>query len=503
LLFAAALGVLPFLGGEFLPELNEGSYTIHMAGLPGTSLGESLRVGAKVQVELAALPVVDQVAQQVGRAELSEDIWGVNYSELMVEMKPLDGEAAEEARDQLREVLVKFPGYYFSIKPFLTERIEEILTGTVAQVAVRIYGPDLVELDRLAGATAAVLRQVPGACDVAIEQQTGVPEVRLKADAAQCSRYGLRPVQLLEALQTAFQGTPVNEVYEGTRRYDLVVRLAAEVRQDLKAIRALPIDTPAGGRIPLENLVSIEPTTGRALIAHEGTSRRALVQCNVRGRDVDSFVREVRAAISRAVPTPKDYSVEFGGAAQAAATARNEILTLSLAVFLGIAVLLYAAFGSGRLLVLVLANLPFALVGGVAAVLLSGGWMSIGALVGFVTLLGISTRNSIMLISHYQHLVEVEGQTWGRELVVRGAIERLGPILMTALVTGLGLLPIAVGGSAAGREVEQPMALVILGGLATSTALSLLVLPTLVGRFARFRREPINTHFVPEQTPES
>ncbi|MHB8971962.1 MAG: efflux RND transporter permease subunit [Pirellulaceae bacterium] len=219
-------------------------------------------------------------------------------------------------------------------------------------------------------------------------------------------------------------------------------------------------------------------------------SRRALVQCNVRGRDVSGFLAEAQNAILAQIPQRSDYVFEFGGEAQAATAARNEILALSAAVLLGIIVLLYAVFNSWRLTALVLSNLPFALVDGVAAVLLGGGIMSIGALVGFVTLFGISTRNSIMLVSHYQHLVEADGCSWNRSLVIRGALERLGPILMTALVTALGLLPIALGGSSAGQEVEQPMAIVILGGLVTSTALNLLVLPTLIGWFGRFNITP-------------
>jgi CzcA family heavy metal efflux pump len=485
LLCAAAAATLPFLGGEFLPELNEGAYSIHMAGLPGTSLPESLRVGAQVQRELAGLPVVSQICQQVGRAELSEDVWGTNYSEVHVALKPLSGDEAENARDQLRAVLARFPGYYFSIKPFLTERIEEIISGTTAQVAIRIYGADWPVLDRLASDVATELRQLDGARDVVVEQHSGVPELRLVANRAQCARYGLRPGHLLELLQTAFHGTTVNEAYEDARVVEVAVRLAPEVLGSVAAMRELPIDTPLG-RIPLGRLVDVVSTSGRALIAHEGASRRALVQCNVRGRDVNRFLRDAERAIQQRVACPQDYVIEYGGEARAAATARSEVLALSAAVLAGVAVLLFAAFGSWRLLLLVLANLPFALVGGVAAVLLSGGWLSIGALVGFVTLFGISIRNSIMLLSHYQHLVEEDAQPWNRATVLRGATERLGPIVMTATVTALGLLPIAVGGAAAGREIEQPMALVILGGLVTSTVLNLLVLPALAARLVRF-----------------
>jgi CzcA family heavy metal efflux pump len=487
LLFAAAAAVLPFLGGEFIPELNEGNYTIHAASLPGTSLAESLRVGSQLQKELADLPEVSQVCQQVGRAELSEDIWDTNYSEFQVEMKPLEGEEAETARDELAKVLVRYPGYYFSIKPFLTERIEEAISGTTGQVVVRIFGPDLDELDRLAQATAEVLRDVPGASNVVVEQQTGVPEFRFRANLPQCERCGVRPVQVLELLRTAVHGTTVNQVVEDNRVIDTVVKLTPKTRPDLETLRGIPVETPTGN-VPLGNLVEITSTTGRALIAHEGTGRRALVQCNVRGRDVSGFLSDAREAVRRTVRGRKNYIFDFGGEAQAARTARDELLALSAAVLLGIAVLLYAALGSWRLMLLVLSNLPFALVGGVVAVVFSGGTLSIGAMVGFVTLFGISIRNSIMLISHYQHLVAEEDQLWCRETVVRGALERLGPILMTASVTALGLLPIALGGTSAGREVEQPMALVILGGLVTSTVLNLLVLPTLVGRFARLEK---------------
>lgn len=484
-LVVAALAAIPWMSGEFLPELNEGTYSIHMAGLPGTSLTESLRVGAAVQKGLAALPIVDQVAQQVGRAELSEDIWGSHYSELQVVLKAPEGRESESPRNQLREVLARFPGFYFSIKSFLTERIEEIISGTTADVAIRIYGSELGELDRLAEAMGRVLRRVRGASDVLVEQQAGVPELRFEIDREGCERSGIRPGQLLEVLHTTFQGMAVNEVYEGTRVVDLVVRLSPKGSGSLDDIRKILIDTPAAGRVPLGTLVTATRHDGRAVISHEGTSRRGLVQCNVQGRDVAGFLTEVRQRVDQEVAWPQGYTVEYGGEAAAARTARNELFALSAAVLVGIAILLYAALDSWRLLMLVLVNLPFALVGGVAAVLLCGGEVSLGALVGFVTLFGISTRNSIMLVSHYQHLVEDEGQPWETATVIRGAVERLGPILMTASVTALGLLPIAIGGSSAGREVEQPMAVVILGGLVTSTLLNLVLLPALVGRFAR------------------
>ena len=492
-LCAAGLAVLPLLGGEFMPELNEGTYSIHMAGLPGTSLQESLRVGARVQKTLAALPVVRQVCQQAGRAELSEDIWGTNYSEIHVDMQPVEGADAEQAREQLRDAILPFPGYYFSIKPFLTERIEELLSGTTAEVAVRVFGPDLDTLDRLADDVARVLRSVPGATDVMAEQQAGTPELRWIVDRQQCDRQGVRPGQVLDVLQSILQGVVVGQVYESGRPVDLVVRLSAGHGLGQRGLEGIFVDGAHGRRVPLVQLVRSVAGDGRSLIGHDGTSRRALVQCNVRGRDVSSFVDDARTTLERQLKLPKDYFLEFGGEAQAARAARDELLLFSALAIVAVCVLLYAAVGSWRLLVLLLANLPFAMVGGVAALLTGGAVVSIGAMIGFVTLFGISIRNSIMLVSHYQHLVEEEGRTWDSATAIQGALERLGPILMTALVTALGLFPMAIGGPGAGREIEQPMAVVILGGLITSTLLNLLVLPTLVRHFGRLeaRTSPV------------
>jgi Cu/Ag efflux pump CusA len=486
LLCLAALATLPFFGGAFLPELQEGHLILHMSAVPGTSLAESLRLGHEVTRELLRNPHIESVSQQVGRAELADDVWGTNYSEFNLGLKPLSGEEAESVQAEIREALVRFPGVYFAINSFLTERIEETMTGVTAQVVVKIFGDDLEILDRKAREVAAIISSIRGAADVQVQSPPGAPRevVRLRPERLQ--RYGMDPVQVLDAVQTAYQGTVVGQTYQGNRVSDITVVLDEAMRRDPENVGALLLRSSAGINVPLRELADVEQVNGRYGILHDGTRRRQAVTCNVRGRDVATFVADAKRRVAAEVPFPTGTYAAFTGASEAQAQARREILTYSLVSAVGIVLLLSIVFRRPRNLLLVLANLPFALVGGVLAVFFTGGWLSVGALVGFVTLFGISTRNSIMMVSHYEHLVDVEGVAWGREAAIRGATERLLPILMTALVTALGLLPLAIGSGEPGREIEGPMAIVILGGLLSSTALNLLVLPALTLRYGRF-----------------
>ena len=301
------------------------------------------------------------------------------------------------------------------------------------------------------------------------------------------ARWGFDAVRVLDDVQTAFGGDTVGQVYPGNRVFDVSVILAPNERDSVEAIGALPLRGPDGNYVPLRQLADIYETSGRYIILHEGARRVQTITCNVQGSDPTSFVDEARRRISKLSFAPGTY-VEFAGTAAAQAQSRHDLLVHSLLAGLGIVLLLSVVMGNYRNLLLVLANLPFALVGGVLAVVITGGTLSLGSLIGFVTLFGITLRNSIMMISHYEHLVDVEGMTWGMETAFRGASERLAPILMTALVTGLGLLPLAIGSGDPGREIEGPMAVVILGGLVTSTVLNLLVLPTLALRYGRFEK---------------
>jgi CzcA family heavy metal efflux pump len=486
----AAVAMLPFFGGSFLPELREGHFIVHMSAVPGTSIEESLRLGGAVTRELLRNPHIRSVAQLVGRAEKSDDTWGTHYSEFNVDLKPLSGDEAERVPEEIREALAKFPAVSFAIKPFLTERIEETLSGVTAQVAIKLFGDDLQMLDRKAREVGRVLAGTRGAADVTVEAQPTVPEITIRVRPERLTQLGLEPVQVLEAVEAAYQGTVVAQTYQGTRVTDVTVILAPEGR-DPETIGALMLRNAEGARFPLRELTDIEATTGRYAVIHDDTRRRVLVTCNVRGRDVESFVAEARRQIASEVVMPAGVYPVFSGAAEAQAVARREILLYSLLAGVGIVLLLAVVFHRWQNLLLVLANLPFALVGGVLAVLLTGGWLSVGSLVGFVTLFGISTRNSIMLISHYDHLVTQEAMTWGPEAALRGAAERFAPIVMTALVTAFGLLPLAIGSGAPGREIEGPMATVILGGLVTSTLLNLLVLPTLALRYGRFEKSTV------------
>ncbi len=486
ILCAAALASVPFFGGEFLPDLKEGHFIIHMSAVPGTSVAETMRIGNALTRELKKHPFVDTVAQQIGRAELADDTWPVNYEEMHVELKPLSGEDAERAETEIRRTIANFPGVNFAVRRFLGERIEETVSGVTAEVLIRIFGDDLDVLDRKAMEVAQVVAGVRGAAGVQVQSPPGAPRVMVRLRPDRLRQFGFRPVDIMDAVSAAYEGAPVAQTYEANRVFDVAVILDDRVRRDPEAVGNLLLANQDGLRVPLRQLADVSEDAGRTAILHDGARRRQAVTCDVRGRDLTSFVAEVQRAIAGKVSFPAGVYAAVGGASEARAQAQREIVMHSLVAAIGILLLLSIVFRNMRNLLLVLANLPFALVGGVLAVFATGGLVTIGAMVGFVTLFGITMRNSMMMISHFEHLVESEGMTWGIEAALRGASERLVPILMTAIVTALGLLPLALGSGEAGREIEGPMAVVILGGLATSTALNLLVLPTLALRHGRF-----------------
>ena len=488
LVCVAAVATLPFFGATFLPEFREGHYLVHMSAVPGTSLDESFRLGAQVTEALKRDPRVRAVAQRIGRAELSEDTWGTHYTEFEVDLVPLTGRAAETVQDDLRRILATFPGVNFAIRGFLAERIEETLTGSTAELVVRVYGDDLDSLDVAARRVAEALARTPGATDVQYDPPPVAPDVTVRLRPDDLPLYGLRADAVLSTIETATRGARVAQTFEGNRATDVVVTLMPEHRARPEDLLALPVTSASGRQVELGRIADIARTTGRFVIAHVGARRVQTVTANVSGRDPEGVTRDFEESLGRSTVLPAGVYAEVGGTGTAQRAARRELLRDSLLAAAGIVMLLWVAFGESSRLLLVLANLPFALVGGVLAVFATGGLLSLGSLVGFVTLFGIATRNAVMLISHYDHLVAVEGALWGRDAAIRGALERLGPILMTALVTALGLLPLALGSGDPGREIEGPMAIVILGGLLTSTALSLFVLPPLALRFGRFDR---------------
>ena len=482
----ATFATLPLFGGGFIPELREGHFIVHMSAVPGTSLQESQRLGRQVTQALLKLPFVHAVGQRVGRAEKADDTWGTHYSEIDVDLKPLQGEEAESAQAEIRKALAAFPGVNFSVKTFLTERVEETLSGYTASVVVNVYGDDLDTLDAKAQEIAKVLGRVPGATEIQVQSPPGTPQLMVRLKQDQVARWGLTPVEVLEAVRTAFDGEPVGQTYEGNRVFSVAAIVAPSQRSSIDDIGRLPLRTPDGNYVALRQVAEIYQTSGRYVVLHNGARRVQTVTANVGGRDVGSFVNDAKRAVASGVSLPPGSYVEFTGAAEAQAHSTHDLVAHSLLAGIALVLLLSLVMGSTRNLLLVLVNLPFALVGGILAVFAGGGWLSIGAMVGFVTLFGITLRNSIMMLSHYEHLVTDQGLRWNLETAIRGASERLSPILMTALVTALGLLPLALGSGDPGREIEGPMALVILGGLVTSTALNLLVLPGLALRYARF-----------------
>lgn len=484
-LILVGCAALPFFSTSFIPELKEGHYILHMSTAPGTSLDQSLALGTRVTEALRRLPEIRSVSQRVGRAEKSDDIWGPHYSELDIDLVPLSGEESEAAQGKIRRVLSGFAGANMSLKTFLTERVEETLSGTTAPVAVNIFGDDLDVLDAKAAQVARILKAIPGAGDVQVLAPPGLPQLGIRLRPADLERWGLNPVDVLDAVRTAYQGDVVGQTFEGDRAFNVIALLDQASRNDPASIGSLPIRTPTGTFVPLRQLADIVPSSGRYQVRHDGGRRVQTVTANVAAADVARVVAAAKGQLSK-LSLPAGSYVTFAGTAQAQSDARRDLLLNSAIAAVGVILLLSVVTRNWRNLLLVLANLPFAMVGGVLAVLLTGGQLSLGALVGFVTLAGITLRNSIMMISHFEHLVAVDGHEWNAATAIEGASDRLVPIMMTSLVTALGLLPLAVAMNDPGREIEGSMAAVILGGLLTSMALNLLVLPTLALAFGRF-----------------
>ncbi|MCC7292265.1 MAG: efflux RND transporter permease subunit [Phycisphaerales bacterium] len=496
----AVFFVLNRFGHEFLPEFREGHFVVQISTVPGTSLPETMRFGQRVardlfdHVRVNDQPVLATIEHQAGRAELGEDPWGPHRSELHIELEPeVSGKDQADVQAQIRDRLDQYPGLTYEVLTFLGDRISETISGETASVVINIFGDDLDQLDLKASQIAGVLDTVAGAADVHVASPPGMPAQIIRLRPQRLTDLGFRPLDVLTDIETAYQGVVVAQTVEADRVYDVRVILAEEARAQPETIGDLSLRSLDGRLVPLRLLADVTATNGRYMVLHEGARRRQTVLCNVEDRDVGSFVREARRRVAQ-ISLPPGLYVEFSGEAQAAAAARNELMLHSGVAGLGIVLLLATVFAGIRKLMLVLMNLPFALIGGVLAVALTGWTLSIGSVIGFVTLFGITMRNSVMMISHFEHLVAQEGMPWGEAAVLRGASERLIPVLMTALVTGLGLLPIALGSGEVGREIEGPMAIVILGGLFSSTLLNLLLLPTFYLGFGQRRAaEPIQS----------
>jgi CzcA family heavy metal efflux pump len=483
-LFGAAAAALTGAGTAFLPEFHEGSLTVQANTLPGTSLAKSDEIGRRVEQILLAQPEVVATARRTGRAEYDEHVQGVEAAEIDVGLRESD-RPREELLAELRRQFSTLPGTNVTIGQPISHRIDHMLSGTRANIAVKVFGDDLGTLRRLGERVRQAMAGVPGVADLSLEQQMDVPFVRFILNRASIARYGLRPGDVAEAIETSFAGAVVGRVFDRGSAFDLVVKLDASNSEDFDRVADLPIDTPTGATVPVRVLADVRREEGPNMVLRENVQRRIVVSCNVAGRDLGGVVADIQRAVSQEVTLPSGYRVEYGGQFESEESASQRLLALGALVIAALFMVLVLAFGRARDALLVMVNLPLALIGGVAGVFLAGGVLNVATLIGFITLFGIATRNGIMLVSHIRHLMEEEGVGDFREAVLRGAEERLAPILMTALAAGLALVPLALGGGQTGREIQTPMAVVILCGLMTSTLLNMLVVPAMYLRWGR------------------
>jgi len=485
-LAAGAALLLPFLGRSFLPEFNEGALTINAVTLPGTSLAESDARGRSIEKILLAFPEVVSTARRTGRAELDEHAQDVNSTEIEARLRRTD-RPREEFLEALRMAFARVPGTSFTIGQPISHRIDHMLSGTRSGIAVKLFGDDLFTLRLYAEQMRRVMEEVDGTVDVAIEQQIDIPQIVVDFDLDRVARAGTHRGELAETMEDALAGKKVTQVLEGQRTYDVVVRYPYQDR-DVDDLRRLPIDVPGHGLLPLGMLAEVRRDVGPNTIVRENTQRKMVIMANVSGRDLGSVVADIRAQVASKVRLPEGYHVVYGGQFENQERASRTLFLLGLAVVVGIFLVLQLAFESSTRALVIMANLPLALIGGVIAVFATDRILSIGSLVGFITLFGIATRNGIMLLSHYDHVRKVEGASLD-EAVHRGSLERLSPVLMTALCAGLALVPLVIAAGEPGNEIQAPMGVVILGGLLTSTLLNLFVVPALY--LWTSRREPV------------
>jgi CzcA family heavy metal efflux pump len=481
---AAALAVLPFLGHSFLPPFNEGSLTISVVSPPGTPLAAGDALGRQVEQALLAFPEVVSTSRRTGRAERDEHVQGVNASELEVVLRP--GRPKAELLGEMRQAVATIPGVGVSFGQPISHRIDHMISGSRTNLAVKIFGPDLAVLRDLSTSAERLLHDVPGIVDLSNQEQASVPQLLIDFDRQAMARQGLTPADLAQSVEALFQGTPAGEIVEGGLTSRVVVRYPERLRARRDQLDSLPVTTPDGHRIRLGDVAQVRFDLGPGLIRRESVERVAMVTANVTGTDLTGVVERARRALAAGLPLPEGYRIVFGGQFEEAARSLRNLALLGAGLLVAMHGLLYLAFRSHRQALIVLVNLPLALIGGLAAVGLGGRGLSVASLVGFITLFGIATRNGVLLVSHYGNLMRDEGLPL-REAVVRGSNERLAPVLMTALTAGLALVPLVLAGDEPGNEIQSPMAEVILGGLLSSTFLNLVVVPVLFRRWGQPR----------------
>lgn len=489
-LFALTMATLPFVGTSFLPEFNEGTLTVNVQAQPGTSLAESNRIGQISEKLILEVPEVISTGRRTGRAELDEHAEGVHYTEIDVDLKETD-RTREEILASIREKLAVVPGVTVNVGQPISHRLDHLQSGVRAQIAVKLFGDDLATLRSKAEEIRNAINTVEGATDVSIERQVLIPQVRFNVDRAKAAQYGLQPGEITQTLETALNGRIVSQAIEGARRYDVAVRFDDVSRNSIDALRNVTIDTPQGTQIPISAVATIENLPGPNQILRENAKRRIVIGSNVAGRDLGSVAQEIQQKIAAQVSLPEGYFIEYGGQFEATREATRTLSLLTIFSLVAIFFLLIKALGDWRSALQVMINIPLALIGAVIALLLSGGVFSIATLVGFISLVGITSRNGIMMISHYLHLMKEEGEDFTEEMIIRGSLERLVPVMMTALTAGLSLLPLAIAADAPGKEILHPLAVVVLGGIITSTLLDQIVTPAVFYKFGRPSAERI------------
>lgn len=465
-----------FLGEEFLPDFKEHDFLMHWVEKPGTSLEAMGRITTRVSKELRSIPGVRNFGSHIGRSEVADEVVGPNFTELWISLDPDVDYDATVAK--IQEVVDGYPGLYRDLLTYLRERIKEVLTGSSATIVVRVYGENLDILDEKAKEVRNFISDVRGVADLKVQPQIMVPQVEIRFRPEVAAYFGLNSGMVRNAVALLINGVKAGEFYENQNIFDVVVWGTPEVRANLDKLRSLKIETPVGAIVPLNDVADIIVAPVPNQITRESASRYTEVTCNVRGRDLGSVTREIKNVINK-ITFDSGYHPEILGEYAAQQASRNRIIMLSIMSVAGIFLILHVSFNSARLALIVFMGLPFALIGCVISTFVGGGVLSLGSLVGFITVLGISARNSIMLISHYNHLERVEGNPFDINLIIRGSMERLVPILMTTMTTGLALLPIIIGGNLPGQEIEHPMAIVIIGGLVSSILLNLFVLPVM------------------------
>lgn len=480
--FAGAIALFSTMGQSFLPEFNEGSAVVSAVAKPGVSLDVNDQLGDLMEKELLKVPEVTGTARRTGRGELDEHSQSTNSAELDVQFV-LKDRSREEVFNDMRQKLARVPGVATTIGQPLGHRIDHMLSGTRANIAIKLFGTELSRMFMIGNQIKSSIEGIDGLVDVAVEQQVETPQLQVRANRSALAKYGITVEDFNKFIEMAFAGEKIADMYEGQRKFDIVLRLNEKYTENVESVRKALIDTENGGKVPLEEVSEIVSVGGPNTITRENVQRKLVVSANVSGRDVGSAVRDIQKAIEENIQLPEGYRVEYGGQFESAQSASRTLLVTTILALLIIYLLLYGEFKNVSLSAIVLLNLPFALIGGVLAVFFTSGVISIPSIIGFITLFGVATRNGILLISRYQHLQEAG--TPLHETVLHGSIDRLNPILMTALTSALALIPLVFNGDKAGNEIQSPMAIVVLGGLLTSTLLNVYVMPVVYEWFAK------------------